>query len=118
MKKFLTLILAITVIFSFASRAQQNVGIGTTNPLQKLHIGGAANTLRIDGRQQVVQVVGRCDIAGQQVIDLAEGEVTLLLANLYNVVFILIRIFSHDCAHSCEKFQIRDAVCAAISPSE
>ena len=61
------------------------------------------NTLRVDRRQQVIQVIGRGDIAGQQVINLAKGEVTLLLANLYYVVFVFIQIFGHDYAHSCER---------------
>jgi hypothetical protein len=40
------LIFTIIWIFSFAATNAQNVGIGVTNPLQKLHVGG---NMRIDG---------------------------------------------------------------------
>jgi len=43
-------------------------------------------------------LVGRGDGAGEQVVDLAEGEVTLLLAGVDDVVyvfFVLIEFFSH-----------------------
>ena len=45
-----------------------------------LAVAAKLDALRVDGRQQVVQVIGRGDFAGQQVVDLAKREITLLLA--------------------------------------
>ena len=64
------------------------------------------NTLGADGCHQVVEVVHGHDAVGQQVVDLAEGHITLLFANLYNVVFVLIQFFGHDSAHSLTKFVV------------
>src|SRR5262245_4290185 len=47
MKKITTILLFVFGISGI--HAQQNIGIGTVNPMQKLHISGAGNTLRIEG---------------------------------------------------------------------
>ncbi len=64
-------------------------------------IAAELDALGVDGGEQVVEVVGRGDVAGQQVVDLAEGEVTLFLAYFDNLVFIRFEFFSHVRAHSC-----------------
>src|SRR6185437_5540390 len=70
-------------------------------PLRPL-AGEYVDALRVDGRQQVVQVIRRRDVARQQIIHLAEGQVALLLAGvnqLLNVVFKFVDFFSHgQCA--------------------
>ncbi|MBS1764188.1 MAG: tail fiber domain-containing protein [Bacteroidetes bacterium] len=46
MKKFLSLLF---LILPYLSSHAQNVGIGTSAPLQKLHVAGSGQTIRIDG---------------------------------------------------------------------
>ncbi len=46
MKKYLPLIFLLSIGFSTSA---QNVGIGTSVPLQKLHVAGSGQTIRIDG---------------------------------------------------------------------
>ncbi len=61
------------------------------------------NALGVDGRQQVVQVVGGGDVTGQQIIDLTVGEIALFLTGLNETVyifFVLIDLFSHDASCS------------------
>lgn len=41
--------LFITLLIAFTSNAQTGVGVGTTNPQQKLHIANSVGTLRIEG---------------------------------------------------------------------
>lgn len=46
MKKYLPLFFLLSICFSVRG---QNVGIGTSVPLQKLHVAGSGQTIRIDG---------------------------------------------------------------------
>ena len=67
--------------------------------------GEDVDALGVDGGHQVVEVVGRGDVTGQQVVDLAIGEIALFFPGvdeLVYVVFVLVDFFSHGCAHSCE----------------
>ena len=51
------------------------------------------DALRVDGGHQIIELVGRGDVAGQQVVDLAVRQVSLLFAGideLIYVVFVLI----------------------------
>ena len=60
--------------------------------------GEDVDALGVDGGHQVIELVGRGDVAGEEVVDFAEGEVTLLLAGVDDVVyvfFVLIEFFSH-----------------------
>jgi hypothetical protein len=61
-------------------------------------LGQHIDALGVDGRHQVIELVGRGDVAGQQVVDLAVGEVALLLAGVDDAVyffFVLIQFFCH-----------------------
>ena len=65
------------------------------------------DALGVDGGEQIIEIVGGGDITGQEVVDLAIGEISLLFPGvdeLVYVVFVLVNFFSHGCAHSCEKF--------------
>ena len=69
--------------------------------------GENVDALSVDGGHQVVELVGRGDLAGEQVVDLTVGEVALLFAGVdqfFQVVFVLVDFFSHGCAHSCVEF--------------
>ena len=72
-------------------------------------LGGAAaavagehiDALSVDGGQQIIEIVGRGDVAGQEVVDLAEGEIALLFAGVDDAVyvfFVLVELFSHGLA--------------------
>jgi hypothetical protein len=54
-----------------------------------------------------VLMVVRGDVAGEQVVDLAKGEIALLFScidELLDVFFVLVDFFSHGDAHSCLDF--------------
>ena len=63
--------------------------------------GEHVDALGVDGGHQVIELVGRGDVAGEQVVDLAVGEVALFLAGvdeLVYVFFVLVDFFSHGWA--------------------
>src|SRR6185437_6178054 len=69
--------------------------------------GENVDTLGVDGGEKIVEIVGSGDVTRQQVIDLAIGEVPLLLTcidHLVYIFFVLVNFFSHGDAHSCERF--------------
>ncbi len=60
--------------------------------------GEDIDALGVDGGHQVIELVGRGNVAGEEVVDFAEGEVALLLAGVDDMVyvfFVLIEFFSH-----------------------
>ena len=61
-------------------------------------LGQDVDALGVDGGHQVIELVGRGDVAGEEVVDFAEGEVALLFAGVDDMVyvfFVLIEFFSH-----------------------
>ncbi len=69
--------------------------------------GEDIDALGVDGGEQVVEIVGGGDVAGQEVVDLAIGEIALLFScvdELVYIVFVLVNFFSHGYTHSCEEF--------------
>ena len=79
--------------------------------------GEDVDALGVDGGEQIIEIVGRGDVTGQEVVDLAVGEIALFLAGvdeLVYVVFVLVDFFSHGCAHSCEKFYNWDAADGSV----
>ncbi len=69
-----------------------------------IELGAAAafgkdiDALGIDGGHQVIELVGRGNVAGQEVVDFTKGEVAFLLAGVDDMVyvfFVLIEFFSH-----------------------
>ncbi len=69
--------------------------------------GEDIDALGVDGGEKVIEVVGGGDVTGEEVVDLAVGEIPLLFPcvdELIYVVFVLVNFFSHGCAHSCERF--------------
>jgi len=72
-----------------------------------LFAGQDIDALGVDGGEEVIEIVRGGDITGQEVVDLAIGEISLLFScvdELVYIVFVLINFFSHGCAHSCERF--------------
>ncbi len=70
--------------------------------------GEDIDALGVDGGEKVIEIVGGGDVTGQEVVDLAIGEIALFLPcvdELFYVVFVLVNFFSHGCAHSCERFR-------------
>ena len=70
--------------------------------------GQDVDALRVDGCEKVIEIVGCGDVTGEEVVDLAEGEIPLLFPcvdELVYVVFVLVNFFSHGCAHSCKEFR-------------
>jgi hypothetical protein len=53
MKKLITLVLLFTTLITFSQ-----VGIGTTNPQETLHVSGNASTVRVDGLSSTGTVTG------------------------------------------------------------
>ncbi len=69
--------------------------------------GEDVDALGVDGGEEIVEVVGRGDVTGKEVVDLSVGEIALLFScinELVNVVFVLVNFFGHVGAHSCGKF--------------
>jgi len=64
------------------------------------------DALGVNGGEQIVEIVGGGDVTWEEVVDLAVGEIALLLAGLnelvFYIVFVLVDFFSHGGAHSCE----------------
>ena len=74
----------------------------------ELVAGEDVDALGVDGGEQVIEIVGRGDVTGEEVVDLTEGEIALLFPGvdeLVYVFFVLVDFFSHGCAHSCERFR-------------
>ena len=66
------------------------------------------DTLGVNCCEEIIEIVGRIDIAGEEVVYLAEGEIPLLFPcvdELIYIVFVLIKFFCHGSAHSCELFK-------------
>ena len=81
----------------------------------ELVAGEDIDALGVDGGKKVIEIVGRGDVTGQEVVDLAVGEIALFLAGvdeLLYVVFVLVNFFSHGCAHSCKNSDDWDAACS------
>ena len=74
----------------------------------ELVAGEHIDALGVDGGEKVIEIVGGGDVAGQEVVDLAVGEISLFFPGvdeLVYVVFVLVNFFSHGSAHSCERFR-------------
>ncbi len=70
--------------------------------------GEDVDALRVDGGEKVIEIVGCGDVTGEEVVDLAVGEIPLFFPGvdeLVYVVFVLVNFFSHGCAHSCKEFR-------------
>ena len=70
--------------------------------------GEDIDALGVDGGEKVIEIVGGGDVTGQEVVDLAVGEIALFFPcvdELVYVVFVLVNFFSHGCAHSCKRFR-------------
>ena len=53
--------------------------------------GEHVDALGVDGGHQVIELVGRGDVAGQQVVDLAIGEIALLFSGVDELLYDLLR---------------------------
>ncbi len=74
----------------------------------ELVAGEDVDALGVDGGEKVIEVVGRGDVAWEEVVDLSVGQIALFFPcvdELVYVVFVLVNFFSHGCAHSCERFR-------------
>ena len=55
------------------------------------------DALGVDGGEEIVEVVGRGDVAGEKVVDLAVGEVALLFASVDDAVYVFFVLFFFGC---------------------